>query len=142
MLSDELIIGGSIESGHQWPTKGLRLFPITPTYVVEVATAAIDELIEPQLESCFLPLNPKVHFSPTQLAWYPLDIPADSTKTDFVDGLKTLAGNGDPTMREGLATHIFAANESMSKKAFVNSDGDFMILPQQGRLDIQTEFGK
>ena len=45
-------------------------------------------------------------------------------------------------MREGLAVHIFTANESMAKKAFVNSDGDFLILPQQGRLDIQTEFGK
>ncbi|KAH9945385.1 homogentisate 1,2-dioxygenase [Epithele typhae] len=96
----------------------------------------------PDLESCFLPLNPKVHFSPTQLAWYPLDIPADSTKVDFVAGLKTLGGNGDPTLREGLAVHIYAANESMDKKAFVNSDGDFLILPQQGRLDIQTEFGK
>ncbi|KAI0710241.1 homogentisate 1,2-dioxygenase [Earliella scabrosa] len=94
------------------------------------------------LESCFLPLNPKVHFSPTQLAWYPFDIPSDNTKTDFVTGLKTLAGNGDPTLREGLAVHIFAANESMGKRAFCNSDGDFLILPQQGRMDIQTEFGK
>ena len=38
--------------------------------------------------------------------------------------------------------HIFTANESMTNKAFCNSDGDFLILPQQGRLDIQTEFGK
>lgn len=30
----------------------------------------------------------------------------------------------------------------MTKKAFVNSDGDFLIVPQQGALDIQTEFGK
>ncbi|KAI0749402.1 homogentisate 1,2-dioxygenase [Daedaleopsis nitida] len=96
----------------------------------------------PDLESCFLPLNPKVHFSPTQLAWYPFDIPSDNDKTDFVAGLKTIAGNGDPTLREGLATHIYAANESMGKRAFCNSDGDFLILPQQGRLDIQTEFGK
>ena len=29
----------------------------------------------------------------------------------------------------------------MSRKAFVNSDGDFLIIPQQGSLDIQTEFG-
>ncbi len=95
-----------------------------------------------QLESNFLPLNPKVHFSPTQLAWHPFDIPAENSKTDFVSGLKTIAGNGDPTLREGLAVHIFAANESMGKRAFVNSDGDFLILPQQGRLDIQTEFGR
>lgn len=29
----------------------------------------------------------------------------------------------------------------MTKNAFVNSDGDFLIVPQQGTLDIQTEFG-
>lgn len=96
----------------------------------------------PDLEACFLPLNPKVHFSPTQLAWHPFDIPEDSSKVDFVEGLKTIAGNGDPTMREGLAVHVYAGNQSMGKRAFCNSDGDFLILPQQGRLDIQTELGK
>ncbi|KAI5308867.1 hypothetical protein KEM55_004670, partial [Ascosphaera atra] len=29
----------------------------------------------------------------------------------------------------------------MAHEAFVNSDGDFLIVPQQGNLDIQTEFG-
>jgi len=85
-------------------------------------------------------LNPRVHVSPTQLAWRPFDIPTE--KTDFVEGLKTLAGNGEPTLREGLAVHIYAANTSMEKKAFVNNDGDMLVVPSQGRLDIQTEFGK
>ncbi|KAI1399045.1 RmlC-like cupin domain-containing protein [Hypoxylon fuscum] len=89
-------------------------------------------------ESCFLPLNPNVHLSPTQLAWLPFDI-VDGT--DFVTGLRTIAGSGDPSLREGIATHIYTATESMEKRAFVNSDGDFMIVPQQGTLDIQTEFG-
>ncbi|KAH0585517.1 hypothetical protein H2248_008753 [Termitomyces sp. 'cryptogamus'] len=96
----------------------------------------------PDLESTFLPLNPKVHASPTRLAWYPFDIPKDTISVDFVDGLKTLAGNGDPTFREGLAIHMYLANTSMKNKAFCNNDGDFLILPQLGRLDIQTEFGK
>ena len=56
-------------------------------------------------------------------------------------GLKTVAGSGDPTLREGLATHMYMCNKSMDKNAFVNSDGDFLIVPQQGALDIQTEFG-
>jgi homogentisate 1,2-dioxygenase len=30
----------------------------------------------------------------------------------------------------------------MGKQAFVNHDGDFMIIPQKGRLDIQTELGR
>ncbi|KAK5080709.1 hypothetical protein LTR05_008413 [Lithohypha guttulata] len=90
-------------------------------------------------ESNFLPMNSRVHVSPTQLAWLPFDIPTE--KVDFVDGLATIAGSGEPTLREGIATHVYLANESMHKKAFVNSDGDFLIVPQQGALDIQTEFG-
>ena len=95
----------------------------------------------PDTESCFLPLNPRVHISPTQLAWTPFSIPTSGT-VDFIAGLKTLAGSGDPTLREGLATHVYACNASMSKRAFVNSDGDFCIVPQQGALDVQTEFGR
>lgn len=38
--------------------------------------------------------------------------------------------------------HIYTANTSMGNRAFCNNDGDMLILPQQGRLDIQTEFGK
>lgn len=91
-------------------------------------------------EANFLPINPRIHVSPTQLAWLPFDIPQEGV-IDFVDGLKTIAGSGDPTLREGIATHVYLANASMEKRAFVNSDGDFLIVPQQGTLDIQTEFG-
>lgn len=91
-------------------------------------------------ESNFLPLNPRVHVSPTQLAWLPFDIPEDG-EVDFISGLKTIAGSGDPTLREGLAVHTFLANTSMTKRACVNSDGDFLIVAQEGSLDIQTEFG-
>ena len=51
-------------------------------------------------------------------------------------------GNGSPMQREGLAIHLYACNADMGKTAFVNSDGDFLIVPVHGRLDIQTEFGK
>lgn len=91
-------------------------------------------------EANFLPSNPRVHLSPTQLAWLPFEIPVGG-EVDFVAGLKTIAGSGDPTLREGIATHIYAANSDMTKTAFVNSDGDYLICPQQGVLDIQTEFG-
>ncbi|TFK22744.1 homogentisate 1,2-dioxygenase [Coprinopsis marcescibilis] len=96
----------------------------------------------PDMESCFLPLNPKVHVSPTQLAWHPFDLPPGSEKVDWTQGLKTIAGNGDPSLHEGLAIHMYLANTSMDKKAFCNNDGDMLILPQQGRLDVQTEYGK
>ncbi|CAC9889528.1 unnamed protein product [Aureobasidium pullulans] len=94
----------------------------------------------PDTESNFLPGNSRVHVSPTQLAWLPFEIPSGND-VDFVAGLKTIAGSGEPTLREGIATHIYAANSDMKNSAFVNSDGDFLICPQQGALDIQTEFG-
>ncbi|ANB11224.1 homogentisate 1,2-dioxygenase [Sugiyamaella lignohabitans] len=94
---------------------------------------------KPDMESVFLSTNPKVHVSPTQLAWSPFDIPTE--KTTFVDGLKTVAGSGEPSLREGLATHVYTANASMKNQAFVNQDGEFLIMPQQGRVDVQTEFG-
>jgi homogentisate 1,2-dioxygenase len=116
-------------------------FLTTPTCVRAIRVSWLYSNLS-QLESNFFPVNPKVHLSPTQLAWHPFNIPSDDINVDFVDGLKTLAGNGDPTLREGLAIHMYMANSSMGKKAFVNSDGDMLILPQQGRLDIQTEFGR
>ncbi|KAJ4406285.1 hypothetical protein N0V91_004739 [Didymella pomorum] len=74
------------------------------------------------------------------LAWTPFKIPTEE-QVDFVGGLRTIAGSGDPTLREGLATHVYVCTKSMEKSAFVNSDGDFCIVPQQGALDVQTEFG-
>lgn len=118
--------------------KNAWLYKIRPSVAHQGFTKLPDN---PDLESNFSPSNPKVHVSATQLAWYPLEIPS-SGKVDFVTGLKTLAGNGDPTLREGLAVHMYMANASMENQAFCNNDGDMLILPQQGRLDIQTEYGK
>ncbi|KAK0434288.1 homogentisate 1,2-dioxygenase [Armillaria borealis] len=96
----------------------------------------------PDMESNFLPTNPKVHISPTQLSLGPPPFPLSSDEVDFIAGLKTIAGNGEPTAREGLALHFYVANADMKNKAFCNSDGDMLVAPQQGRLDVQTEFGR
>jgi len=65
-----------------------------------------------------------------------------SEKHDFVQGMKTICGAGDPSSREGVAIYIFTANANMENKSFYSSDGDFLLVAQQGTLDIQTEFGK
>lgn len=36
---------------------------------------------------------------------------------------------------------MYAANRSMENKCFFNSDGDWLIVPQEGGLRIQTELG-
>ncbi|KAI9822498.1 MAG: hypothetical protein M1827_000217 [Pycnora praestabilis] len=106
-----------------------------------VAHQGFDDLPDNEdTESNFMPINPRVHLCAQQLAWLPFDIPSGDD-INFVEGIKTIAGSGEPTLREGIATHMYMANKSMNKQTYTNSDGDYLICPQQGSLDIQTEFG-
>lgn len=52
-----------------------------------------------------------------------------------------VGGAGEPSLKTGLGIYIYACGKSMSKTAFYNSDGDFLIVPERGTLDIQTELG-
>lgn len=55
---------------------------------------------------------------------------------------KLLARSGDPSTKTGLAYHVYAASKDMGPRAiFFSSDGDYLIIPQAGALDIQTELG-
>ena len=72
---------------------------------------------------------------PNPLRWDPLPLPGPSAEVDFVDGMTTMGGNA------GCAVHIYAANQSMATRYFHNADGELLIVPQQGRLHIATEFG-
>lgn len=93
------------------------------------------------IENCFLSINPKVATLPEQAEWHPFPLPKDDEKIDFADGLHTLAGSGDPNIREGIAIYVYLINASMEQRAFCNTDGDFLICAQQGNLDIKTEMG-
>ena len=77
--------------------------------------------------------------TPNQLRWNPL--PPPSVPTDFIEGLVTMAGNGDPHGQSGAAVHLYAANRSMTARAFYNADGEMLIVPQQGRQRFVTELG-
>ncbi len=85
------------------------------------------------------PFN-EVQTTPNRLRWYPLPLPG--RPTDFVDGLVTMAGSGDPSMHAGLAVHVYGANRSMTDRYFHNSDGEMMIVPQSGSLAIFSELGR
>ena len=77
--------------------------------------------------------------TPNRLRWNPL--PAAGAGVDFVDGLVTIASNGDIGAGTGCAVHLYAASASMVDRAFFSADGEMLILPQQGRLRIVTEMG-
>ncbi len=81
----------------------------------------------------------EVPASPNQLRWRPLPLPKEPT--DFVAGLVTMGGNGDPAQQLGAAVHMYAANTSMVDRFFYDADGELLIVPQQGALTVHTELG-
>jgi homogentisate 1,2-dioxygenase len=76
---------------------------------------------------------------PNQMRWDPFPIPTEPA--DFVEGLVTIAGNGDPAAQTGVAVHVYAANRSMPGRYFYDADGELLIVPQQGKLRLATELG-
>ena len=77
--------------------------------------------------------------SPNSYMWpgFAGDEAADWTKQ------KLLARNGTPEKKEGLAIWLFSVSESMKEKtAFSSLDGETLIIPHAGALDIQTELGR
>lgn len=80
-----------------------------------------------------------VHNIPNQLRWDPFEL---DNQADWISGLKRLGGAGSPASKHGLGIYIYAAGRDMQDRAaYYSSDGDFLVVPQQGTLDIQTELG-
>lgn len=83
-----------------------------------------------------------LEFHPNQLRWKPIiDLPQEK-KVNFVDGLVSVCGSGEPSLKEGMAIYNYSANSSMGKESFYNSDGDFLIVPNVGKLFVTTLMGK
>jgi homogentisate 1,2-dioxygenase len=87
---------------------------------------------------------------PNQLRWSPVEPPGHSVgeRVDFIQGLTSVAGAGDPSLKDGVCIYNYACNQSMiladgkGGSAMCNADGDFLIVPQQGSLLFITEMGK
>ncbi len=77
--------------------------------------------------------------NPNRMRWNPLPVP--EAPTDWVEGLVTYAGNGDPDADAGIGIHLYAANRSMTDRVFYSADGELLIVPQEGAHRFVTEFG-
>ncbi|PJF18284.1 hypothetical protein PSACC_01902, partial [Paramicrosporidium saccamoebae] len=77
--------------------------------------------------------------TPNQLRWSPFESPKSSI--DWVDSLSLMSFAGDASARNGIAIYMYAANTAMDKRVFYNSDGDFLIVPEHGTIQVRTEFG-
>ncbi|HCN04286.1 MAG TPA: homogentisate 1,2-dioxygenase [Bacteroidetes bacterium] len=80
-----------------------------------------------------------VETTPNQLRWDPLPIP--ETPTTFLQGMRTMAGNGDLTVHSGVAIHHYVCNVSMDDTFFYNADGEMLIVAEHGQLRFLTECG-
>ena len=77
---------------------------------------------------------------PNMLRWDPLEVP--TAPTDFVEGLQTIAANGDAMAQAGMGIHLYAANRSMQERYFYCADGELLFIPQLGELLLRTECGQ
>ncbi|OZI66622.1 homogentisate 1,2-dioxygenase [Bordetella genomosp. 11] len=78
--------------------------------------------------------------SPDRLRWSARPLP--QAPTDFIDGIATMGGNGGPGEDSGVGIHVYAANADMQGRYFYDADGELLIVPQQGRLRVDTELGR
>jgi homogentisate 1,2-dioxygenase len=113
---------------HSW------LYRIRPSVLQDKMYPLAEQEIFEQFE--------QLTIDPNQLRWSPLDLPTADESIDFIEGMRLVGGAGDPAMKDGLAIYLYVCNKSMTNKAFYNSDGDYLIVPQVGSLHIKTEFGK
>jgi homogentisate 1,2-dioxygenase len=78
--------------------------------------------------------------APNRLRWDPpSDLPDG---TDFVDGMVTMLATRDPAELMGVDVHLYRATRSMDRRVFVNSDGELLIIPQAGEIELFTEMGR
>lgn len=94
-----------------------------------------------QIENKLLKSSPfdEIVTTPNQLRWNPLPMP--ETETDFIDGLTTIAGNGDSFSQVGIAIHIFACNKEMKDRFFYNADGEMLVVAEKNPVRFLTELG-
>lgn len=78
-------------------------------------------------------------FPPNRMRWDALPMP--DKPTDWVDGLISIATNGNAATHHGIGVHLYAINKSMVGRAFFCADGELLFVPQSGALHLVTEMG-
>ncbi len=111
------------------------------SWLYRIRPAAVHGRFEPFAHARFHSDFGSGPVTPEKLRWNPLPPASPEASTDFIEGLYTVAGNGGPEAGTGLGLHLYAANRDMDGRFFCNADGELMLVPEQGRLHIETELG-
>jgi len=83
--------------------------------------------------------NAGIELPPAPMRWDPLPMP--DRPVSFIEGLHTITTAGDADAQAGMGAHVYAATRSMQDEYFYDADGELLIVPEQGRLRLCTEFG-
>lgn len=76
---------------------------------------------------------------PIPMRWSPIDYP-HATKTDFIAGLLPVAMSG--SFHDPAATaYVYHILDTSENTFYCNTDAEWLWIPQEGELQIDTEFG-
>ncbi len=75
-----------------------------------------------------------------QYRWDPIPVP-DEPLT-FLTGMRTMTTAGDVNTQVGMAVHAYLATADMVDEYFYSADSELLIVPQDGRIGIDTELGR
>lgn len=111
------------------------------TWMYRIRPSAVQGTLMPDPQLARFLVEPD-HVTPERLRWSPITFREPRARPhNFVEGLITMAGAGDPADKNGLAIYLFTCNRSMVNTCFSSSDGDLLIVPEIGTLRFQTELG-
>ncbi|MFT4795778.1 MAG: homogentisate 1,2-dioxygenase, partial [Paracoccaceae bacterium] len=74
-----------------------------------------------------------------QYRWDP--VPMTDEALTFVTGMRTMTTAGDVNTQVGMAAHVYLITADMTDEWFYSADSELLIVPQDGRLRIETEMG-
>jgi homogentisate 1,2-dioxygenase len=111
------------------------------TWMYRIRPSVVHEPYQPFAKETLLRSGPfdEAPTPPNQMRWNPPSFPEG--EVDFVEGLMTIGGNGDPAGLDGVGIHLYAATASMTNRFFYNADGEMLVLPQEGAVRLITECG-
>ncbi|MEI2416976.1 homogentisate 1,2-dioxygenase [Orrella sp. JC864] len=110
------------------------------SWLYRIRPAAVHQPFEPWPgQAAWISRFDDLPVSPNQLRWSPPPWP--EAPVDFLEGVRTRAGNGSPDEQAGNGINLYTATRDMQGRYFYDADGELLIVPQEGRLRLATELG-
>ncbi len=110
------------------------------SWLYRIRPSVVHGTFEPYTQKTWFSAPFEGEVSPNQLRWDAPEFPKNPIC--FLDAMHTVAGGGAGAALglTGLAIHTYAITNSMGAY-FYNADGELLIVPQEGALDVHTEMG-